>query len=280
MRNRIETQGGNTLMKGDILLQHQLSLDSHTSLSCQLGQAIRSMIEDGELEPGDMIPTEEAFCNAYGISRSTVRQALQELVCDGLLARVRGKGTFVQGPKLRRKMENVYSFTHEMTASGLQPSSRILAFQKTRPGKEVAKALFGNGDSKEEVFVIIRSRLANGVPLLLETAYIPVCKIPGLTEEKLQGGSLYDVLRDEADITPLYAEESYESCLIEKGTCELLNCPYGTTGFLIQRLAYDKNDCIYEMTRSVMRGDRSKLVVTLKQGDYSVKRCMNEPVND
>lgn len=266
-------------MKEDILLQHELSLESGTALSSQLSQFIRSMIENGEVESGEMIPTEEAFCNAYNLSRSTVRQALQELVRDGLLARVRGKGTFVQGPKLHRKMESVYSFTHEMIAAGLEPSSRILAFRQAQPSKDVAKALFGSSDAKEQVFIIIRIRLANDVPMLLETAYIPVSKIPGLTEEKLDGHSLYDMLRDEANVTPLYAEESYESCLIEKGTCELLNCPYGTTGFAIQRLAYDRNDCIYEMTRSVMRGDRSKLVVTLRQGDSPIKRHMSETVN-
>lgn len=266
-------------MKGDILLNHELSLESNETLSYQLGRFIRSMIENGEVESGEMIPTEEAFCNAYDLSRSTVRQALQELVRDGLLTRTRGKGTFVQGPKLRRKMESVYSFTHEMAAAGLEPSSRILVFRKAQPSKDVARALFGSNDTKEQVFIIVRIRLADSVPLLLETAYIPVSRIPDLTEEKLQGHSLYDLLRDQADITPLYAEESYESCLIEKGTCELLNCPYGTTGFAIQRLAYDRNDCIYEMTRSVMRGDRSKLVVTLKQGDSSVKRHMNETVN-
>ena len=137
-------------MKGDVLLRQDLSMESELTLSYQLGQFVRRLVSSGELEPGDLIPTEEAFCNAYNVSRSTVRAALKGLVDAGLLVRVRGKGTYVSGQKLHRKMESVYSFTHEMEAAGIQPSSRILAFRRIKPARDVAKILFGQSDTDEE----------------------------------------------------------------------------------------------------------------------------------
>lgn len=270
---------GSLVIKGDVLLHQDLSMESTLTLSYQLGQFIRRLVDSGELEAGDVIPTEEAFCQAYNVSRSTVRAALKGLVDEGLLVRVRGKGTFVSGQKLRRKMESVYSFTHEMEAAGIRPSSRILAFRKIHPSRDVAKILFDSSTSDQEVYSIIRIRLADNVPHLMETAFIPVNIIPGLTEERLQGNSLYDILRDEAGVVPYHAEESYESCVIEKGVCDLMGCPKNTPGFFIQRIAYDKDGRIYELTQSVMRGDRSKLVVSLNQGNYFLKRKMNDELN-
>jgi len=219
-----------------------------------------------------MIPTEEEFCDAYQVSRSTVRQALKALVDDGLLARVRGKGTFVSEQKLRRRMESVYSFSHEIKAAGMTPSSRIVLFRRIKAHREVAKILFNDYDCDDEVFYIIRIRMADDIPLLMETVFIPVHIIPELTEAKLQGNSLYDILRDMVGVIPIHAEESYESILIEKGTCTLLECPPNSTGFYIQRQAYDKDGRIYELTQSIMRGDRSKLVISLGQGNCSVNK--------
>ncbi|MEA5013745.1 MAG: GntR family transcriptional regulator [Candidatus Limiplasma sp.] len=267
-------------MKSDILLQQDFSMESNLALSYQLSQIVRQLVDSGELAAGDLIPTEEAFCNAYNISRSTVRQALKVLVVDGLLVRVRGKGTFVSGKKLRRKMESVYSFTHEMEAMGKKASSRILVFRKMMPANDVAQFLFDSNEDASEVYHIIRIRMADGVPLLMESVYIPVSVIPGLTEERLQGNSLYDILRDDAGVIPVHAEESYESILLDKGTCDLLGCPKNTTGFFIRRLAYDKDDRVYELTQSVMRGDQSKIVVSLTQGNYSVKRNLDKRAED
>lgn len=268
-----------TPMKSDVLLKQELFMDSTTTLSCQIEHFIRQFVESGKLAPGDAIPTEEMFCNAYGISRSTIRVALKGLVDEGLLARVRGKGTFVAEQKMRRKIESVYSFTHEIESVGLVPSSRIVGFDLIQTPAGIAKILFGRQASAEKVFCISRIRMADNVPLLLETAYIPYNIFPSLTEEKLQNHSLYDLLRDEAGVIPAHAEECYESCLLDKSMCVLFNCPKNTTGFAIQRIAYDKDERIYEVTQSTMRGDRSKLVVSLEEDRVRMKRHMNETVD-
>ena len=259
-------------MNLELLLRHSLSYESNLPLHYQLGQIIRRLIDSGEIGPSDMIPTEEELCVAYQVSRSTVRQALKALVDEGLLVRVRGKGTFASEQKLRRRMENVYSFTHEMEAADKIPSSRIVVFRRIKPQPDVARILFSTDNDIDEVYYIIRIRLADSIPLLMETVFIPAKTIPDLTEEKLQGHSLYDILRDEAGVVPVHAEESYESIIIEKGICALLECPKNTTGFYIERHAYNKKGDIYELTQSIMRGDLCKLVISLKQGNYSVNK--------
>ena len=258
-------------MNKALFLEENLSYESSLPLYYQLNLIIRRMLENGDLSPGDMLPTEEDFCNTYQLSRSTVRQALSALVDDGLLVRVRGKGTFVSKQKLRRRVESVYSFTHEIEAAGMKASSRIVTFRKIKPHGDIANILSMRHD-EEEVFYIIRIRMADDVPMLMETVFIPVHFIPNLTEERLQGRSLYNILRDEEGVFPAYAEESYESIIIEKGICALLECPSNTPGFYIERRTTGKEGGVYELTQSIMRGDRSKIVITLKQGSYSFKK--------
>ena len=99
------------------LLKKHVEYDCNLSLSSQITTFIRSALSSGELTPGDALPTEAALCSAYGVSRTTVRQAIGDLVDEGLLGRVRGKGTFVCEKKVRLPMNRIYSFSHELRQS-------------------------------------------------------------------------------------------------------------------------------------------------------------------
>ncbi len=251
------------------LLHGEIQLGSKLSLSYQLMMIIKRNIASDSLKPGSKLPTEEEFCTAYDISRSTVRNALAELEDEGLIDRVRGKGTFISQNKLRRKMEQVYSFTHEMINLGLTPSSKILEFEKVESGDMAA--IF-NIPPSDSLYRIVRIRLANNEPMLLETTYIPVNFFPDLTKEKLENNSLYDLLAHDAGIYPNNAEETYECIAMDKGACELLDCTSKTPGFFIERKTRLGSGKIYELTQAFMRGDRSKIVLTLQQDSYSFNR--------
>lgn len=250
------------------ILQGEIQLGGKLSLTYQLMMIIKRNIVSENVKPGSQLPTEEELCKAYGISRSTVRNALSELEEEGLIDRVRGKGTFISQNKLRRKMEQVYSFTHEMTTLGLSPSSRLLEFETVESGDMAANFEIAPGDL---LYHILRVRMANGEPLLLETTHVPVKCCEGLTREKLERGSLYDLLY-QAGIRPFKAEETYESIVMEKNVCELLDCPPKTPGFYIERTTRSSDGKIYELTQSFMRGDRSKIVLTLQQDNYFFNR--------
>lgn len=251
------------------ILHGEIQLGSKMSLTYQLMMIIKRNIASENLKPGSQLPTEEELCTVYNISRSTVRNALAELEEEGLIDRVRGKGTFISQNKLRRKMEQVYSFTHEMINLGLSPTSKILEFEKVECGDMTGIFALSAEDFLHK---IMRVRMANNEPLLLETTYIPMKYYGGLTREKLDNKSLYDLLSHEAGIYPNNAEETYESIAMEKNICELLDCQPRTPGFFIERFTRLPNGKVYELTQSFMRGDRSKIVLTLQQDSYSFNR--------
>jgi GntR family transcriptional regulator len=254
-----------------ILLNGRVSIDSDIPLYYQLISIIKRNLSVGLLKPGDIIPSEAELCEALGISRSTVRQAIGELESEGLVVRRRGKGTFISEPKLYRTVEDIYSFTSEMRAMGLSPSSDVRGFESIIPSDDVAKAL-DLKDPALNVYRIVRLRCANGEPLLLETTFIPKHFLPGLTREDVERGSLYTLLVEKAQMKPEVAEETYETMVIDEKTAQLLQCRPGIGGFFVERRTWNQTGELFELTQSVIRGDRTKFVLKLKSHSVSWDR--------
>lgn len=255
----------------NILLNSRVSINSDIPLYYQLISIIKRNVSVGILKPGDIIPSETELCDALQISRSTVRQAIGELESEGLVVRRRGKGTFISEPKLFRSIEDIYSFSNEMRLMGLSPSSVVHGFEEIQPTDAVAKALELK-DPKQKVFKIVRLRLANKEPLMLETTIIPAYIFPGLTRKSLESGSLYTMLREDMGMMPHIAEETYETTVIDEKTAKILQCKAGIGGFFVERRTWSKTGEIYELTQSVIRGDRTKFVLKLKSNSVSWDR--------
>ncbi len=241
----------------------------------QLVSIIKRNISAGLIKTGDALPTESELCEKFSISRSTVRHAVGELEKEGLIIRRRGKGTFISEPKIKRNMEDVYSFSKEMRSLGLKPSSKILSFETITAKMDIMKNL-GIKHSDQKVFKIVRIRLANGEPMLLETAYIPVYVIPNLTKEMILNESLYMIIKETAGIVPYEAQESYESIILEKDVACLLKCKQYSSGFYIERRTKTSSGEVYEFTQSLMRGDRTKFVITLRNDEVLFNRKVNK----
>lgn len=246
----------------DRLLKSDISIESDVPLYYQLVNIIKSFIAAGAIKAGDSIPGEYDFCKAYSISRSTVRRAISELEEQGLVIRRRGLGTFISEPKLNRSINKIYSFTNDMKILGLEPSSIIQDFKITLASEALIKVLKLSSYDKR-VFKITRLRCANDEPLLLETTILPVRLFPTLKKDYLINNSLYELLQKEANIVPFEATETYESTIIVGKTAKLLKCKDGVSGFNIERIAWEKSGKIYEFTQSIMKGDRTKLVMKL-----------------
>lgn len=257
-------------MKESPILQGRLAIESETPLYLQLVSIFKRCIASGALKASDLIPTELELSEYFKISRSTVRQALGALEEEELIARRRGKGSFVTIPKLRRKLDNLYSFSKEMRAMGLEPKSRMIAFQIIKATPELIKVLqLSDG---ENVYKIIRVRLANNEPQLVETTYVPVRFYSELTEKHLEQGSLYTILTEQAGIEPYFAKESYEPIILKKSEAALLNCKPGSTGFFIQRKSLTESGEPFEFTQSIMRGDRTRFEINLHRDGVSISR--------
>ena len=257
-------------MEQNPILDATLSADDSIPLYLQLASLIRRCISSGLLKPGDQLPSEAELCQHFTISRSTVRQALKELDEQGLVLRRQGLGSFVAEPKLYRRSENIYSFTAEATAMGRKPGSKLLSFEIIRPSAEIRR-LLEIRDENVEVYRFTRIRLVDGVPLMLETSYYPRYIYPELTQELLQTHSFYSLLF-ERGIVPGTATDVYEAIRLDRTEAELLETKASSAGFNHQRITRTEDGTVFELTQSVVRGDRTRLEVTLQRGGVSFAR--------
>lgn len=245
------THGNSTITEeSTIPLHHQITL------------LLRRQISSGELKPGDMIPSESQLCSQYNVSRTTVRQALNQLVEENLIIRRRGKGSFVASPKLRRSLNHLYSFSEDMLSMGLKPFSHVLE-QKVVEAADEIKGALDLPAYNSRVLQLMRVRIANNEPLLLETTYIPLYLCPDIQEVDFSSSSLYQVLQSKYDLHLHKAVETYEAVKTDRNTAACLKVRTGTSAFRIQRTAYLESGVPFEFTHSITRSDKCMFRVEL-----------------
>ena len=233
-------------METNPVLLNKLSMDSDIPLYSQLVSIIKRNISAGTLAPGALLPSEAELCRTFDVSRSTVRQAIGALESEGLVVRKQGRGTFVAEPKMRRRTENVYSFTSEISAMGMVPSSTILEFEIVDPTPDIVSMLELGGHNTR-IYHFMRIRNVNGQPLILENSFYPTYIYPKLTRELLETHSFYSLLYEEG-IVPYSAVDSYEAVILGRREAELLGCRPGSCAFSVQRRTRTEAGVVYEFT--------------------------------
>ena len=229
-----------------------ISRDLPTPLIKQVQQGLREKIASGAWRPDHRIPSERELAEALGISRVTVRLALNELVAEGLLQRRPGKGTYVKAPPLEQPLGRFYSFTEEMTRRGRRPRTIVRDFAPDLPGTEEFRA---------GVHRVTRLRLADEEPMMFETTHLPAALCPGLTRAKLESMPLYDLLRHTYGLRFGHARETFEPVLLEEEAAAELAAAVGSPGLLLERRLFDEGGRLIEFTRSLVRGDRCRYAI-------------------
>lgn len=265
-------------MGAKVLFDSELNTDSQVPLYYQLVVIIKRYITSGVLKPGDLLPSELELCEKLNISRSTVRQAFAALETEGLVLRQRGKGTFVSTPKLKRSLNNLYSFTAEMNELGLTPESETLAFERIYPTGDLIARL--RLKSTDYVFKMVRLRKADGEPLMLETIFVPEKFCPGLTKEMISSHSLYQTIEHASGAKPARAVESYETTIIDKNEAALLHTRPGSCAFFVQRISENEAGDVFELALILVRGDRCKYEVELQPNAVSIQRKFHQNNDD
>ncbi|WML45960.1 GntR family transcriptional regulator [Neobacillus sp. PS3-40] len=228
----------------------------------QLEELIKELIEKGELKPGDSIPAEREYAEKYQISRMTVRQAFTQLVNDGYLHRIQGKGTFVADRKIEQPLQGLTSFTEDMKARGLKPGNQLIHFEIIPATSQIATQLaiqeYG------PVYEIKRIRLADDVPMALETNYISANLIKGLTEQ-IVNQSLYAHIEGQLGLLIDHASQVIESSIANQIEAQYLKIKKGTPVMLIQRNTYLQDGTPVEFVKSAYRADRYKFMIQMKR---------------
>lgn len=248
-----------------------LSSRGGANLYIQLSDLLRSAIQAGELRRGDPIPSEHQLCRTYGVSRPTVRRAIEVLVEDGLLVKRQGMGTFVAKLKLLQPQGRVIGFSERMRRNGLEPSSRVLE-QLVLSGKTVDPAAVRalNVSTDDDVVRLVRLRLANGEPVLLETIHLPLARFPSLDTVDFERESLYKVLLERYGSNISYIRESLEPVILTAHEAALLWTQPGTPGMLAHIVTFDQHGVPAEYSISLVRGDRCQYEIELAPNGQSV----------
>lgn len=229
----------------------------------QLKEKLTQAIQNGELPVGSLVPSERELSELYGISRMTVRQALGEMVREGLLIREQGKGTFVAEPKFSQGLLKLTSFSEDMRSRGLAPDSRVEAVYVEDASPRIAGVLELTSDVRVVVFK--RIRLADQKPMAYELSHLPLSLFPGLEREDLTSASLYEVLEKKYQVSIKHARQTIEVGLSDPIESKSLGIGSKSPVLLIERITYDRNDRPFEFVKSVYRGDRYKLHVELQR---------------
>jgi GntR family transcriptional regulator len=214
------------------------------------------------LTVGQAIPSERQLSVDFGVSRLTVRAALDELVREGQLVRRRGSGTFVSEPKIAQEL-TMTSFTEDMRRRGMRPTSRTIDLRVVPAGARLGRFL--KVSPSEPTLVAKRLRLADGETMAIETLHVPNSLVPGLTGKDLETQSFYELLSERYGITIAGGIQQIEPTVTNEEESDALGVPLHSPAFLFERTSRDPRDRTVEFVQSVYRGDRYRIVTELSR---------------
>ncbi len=219
--------------------------------------AVRDRLLDrlDTMSAGDQFPPERDLARELGVSRMTLRRAIDELVARGAVRRRHGSGVFALGPKLDQALI-ASSFTEDMRARGLTPGARILDFERSPAGARIRRQLqLAEG---EEIFTVSRLRLADEEPIALEELNLPCTLLPDLRAEDLENRSFYELLLQH-DIQVANSVQTIEPTVLDAQEASSLGVPLHAPALLFERTSRSAEGAPIEFVRSVYRGDRYKI---------------------
>lgn len=221
------------------------------SKSSHLRAHLIGLIEGG-LKPHDKMPTERELAEQFGVTRLTVRRALDQLDHEGRVYRTQGAGTFVSEPRIAKSVE-LTSFSDDMRARGLKPGSLATQIAEAAAGAKIGAQL--SISPRDRVTHIHRVRTADNEPMCIEHTYIPVSLAPGLAELVVEG-SLYDLLADRFHLRVAKAEQSIHATVLDPELARALDVAEFSPAFRVTRVAYDSRNRRMEYAESLYRADR------------------------
>lgn len=238
-----------------------LDRESPIPLYFQLKQVLLEKIEQAEWRPGDLIPSEQELQDNYGLSRTTVRQTLSELVNEGRLDRQRGRGTFVTKPKFTHDPSNRLGATDYLRQQGIEPGWRLLNTGWVAAIEDANDKLQLPSDA--DLFCIRRLRLANNEAVGYHIVYLPTFVAEQINEKTLEEGGSLRYLRNVPHMHNSKAARTIEATAATKLEVEWLGMKLGEPVLQIERLLTAEDGTPLELLWASYRGDRFKYQVTI-----------------
>lgn len=239
-----------------------LLTDSPVSYYQQLYTILRQELARGTWKPGERMPSEAELITIYGVSRITVRQAFELLVNDGLVYRRRGSGTYVTIPLIEHGLNRIISFTDDMQRRGLHPDTRLIAAKLEPASADVARRL--DIAPGEELAVLERLRLADGLPMSVERSHLVHRLCPGVLERDYVQTPLHIALLEVYGIRLARAQQAIHAVAADKTRASLLSVAVAAPLFFIERVSFRQGGIPVEFLQIYQRGDRYVLYNELR----------------
>jgi len=233
----------------------------------QLSDWLRGMIEKGRYSIGERLPSEIELSQMFNLNRNTVRQAILQLVNEGLVLKKNGVGTFVTSrvdDKLQYSLKNITSLTYEFSRLGLKSKTDIISKKVIHTTDDLAEKLMLGSDTR--AIQIKRVRYANGIPLVLERSYLSYREYKRILNMDIPD-SLYQLLIDEFGVTLERSIQTLRAIQLPDKDAHLLAVEAGFPATLQESIIYDNNNIAVELLHSCYRGD--KFVFKVESGSFS-----------
>ena len=231
----------------------------------QIKSDIESQIQSGHLPPGEKIPSEKKLCFQYQVSRTTVRQAINELVANGKLRKMQGRGTFVSALSTTKRFYKISGFSKDILDQGFIPRAKVLEFKPIIPEFLTSQAL---GLALDEPAIHLkRLRFVNDEPIGLDDLYLPFQRFGTILEEDFSNQSLYSYLKENMDIVPLRSVNFIEGILINGNLADLLGVKEGFPGLQVIQQVFDQNNLVFQFSQTCFRADRYRFNVEINRND-------------
>ena len=248
--------------------------DSPVPLHHQVRNFLLGCIERAELLPGQKLLQEREYATRFGISLAPVRQAILDLVKEGYLYRVPGRGTFVREQKVEEKISILSSFTESMRTKGLSATLQVIELRLGKAPSAVRPML----KTPDQQYVILqRVAMVEGKAMALLTSYLPSQLVPGLDSLDLNGHSLYKTLEERYGIVLARAESTIEVVRCRSAQSTVLGIPQGTPLLQVEGKTYDVTDQFIEFAQVLYRADRFRFTIESFRRDDRVLHLIGAP---
>lgn len=229
----------------------------------QLADRLRRQIAEGDYRIGDRLPSEDALGAEFGVSRITVRAALDQLSTAGMLQRQRGKGTFVSAPPVEHELIRLTDFVEDMTAAGLIPASRVIQLDEEPASSEVAAELAIAPETP--VVRLDRLRLGDNAPIAVDTTFLPLRYGRLLEREHLEDETIYRQLENRYGIPVLSGIFMIEAGVAPADLAGHLLIDQGSPLLIIRRTSYGTNQEVIYYQKRYYRADRVRYRLELNR---------------
>lgn len=219
----------------------------------QVREDLLAKIKDGTYPVGETVPSEVQLCDMYGVSRSTIRQAVQSLASEGYLDKRKRRGTVVTSPKVDQAFTmRIMSFKDEMERAGYTPRTNVLTFKHIKASDTIAATL--ELEPGADVYKLVRLRYANSTPNVFVESYIPCDAFPDFDAVDFESTSLYAAM-NEAGIPVVRAHRHLEVSKANITTAALLDIDEGDPLIIFQSIARDASGRAVEFSIATYRGE-------------------------